>query len=60
VDVNEQGTEAAAATYVVMAASPLRPPEPIEFRVDRPFLFLIVDKPTGTVLFVGRVLDPRP
>ncbi|MGH9391906.1 MAG: serpin family protein [Vicinamibacteria bacterium] len=59
VDVDEKGTEAAAATEVAMLGSTLRkPPKPIEFRVDRPFLFLIEDKPTGTILFLGRVLDP--
>jgi serpin B len=59
VDVDEQGTEAAAATAVLMCGASLgEPPPPIEFRVDRPFLFLIEDKPTGTILFVGRVLDP--
>jgi serpin B len=60
VDVDEWGTEAAAVTAVVMAGSALEePPRPVEFRVDRPFLFLIVDRPTGSVLFMGRVLDPR-
>jgi serpin B len=59
VDVDELGTEAAAVTAEVMAGSALwEPPTPVEFRVDRPFLFLIVDRPTGAVLFMGRVLDP--
>jgi serpin B len=61
VDVDEKGTEAAAATAAVMvtgASFAPRPP-PIEFRVDRPFLFLIEDKPTGTILFLGRVVNPR-
>ncbi len=59
VDVDEKGTEAAAATAVILSGSALlEPPPPLEFRVDRPFLFLVLDKPTGTVLFMGRVLDP--
>jgi len=60
VDVNEEGTEAAAATAIVaalaMAPEPGRPPV---FRADHPFLFLIRHDPTGAVLFIGRVTDPR-
>ena len=55
VSVDEEGTEAAAATAVVMRTSL---PPPAELVVDRPFLFLIRHNPTGTILFVGRVLDP--
>ncbi len=59
VSVDEEGTEAAAATAVVMAASgPSK--EPIEVTVDRPFIFLIRDIGTGTVLFLGRVSNPDP
>jgi serpin B len=59
VEVDERGTEAAAVTAAVtLGASPFEPPDPIEYRVDRPFLFLIQDKPTATILFMGRVLDP--
>jgi len=58
VDVNEAGTEAAAATAVVMDFGTSMPPEPIAVTVDRPFIFLIRDLQTGAVLFVGRVLDP--
>jgi serpin B len=59
VDVNEEGTEAAAATGVVVlrAAAPA-PREPVVFRADRPFLFLIRDVTHGTVLFLGRLTDP--
>jgi serpin B len=57
VSVDESGTEAAAATAVVMKRG--RPPRGEVFRADRPFLFLIRDTKTGCVLFVGRVLDPR-
>jgi len=57
VSVDEAGTEAAAATAVVIAELAM-PEEPVTFTVDRPFLFLIRDMETGTVLFVGRVVDP--
>jgi serpin B len=59
VHVNEAGTEAAAATAVVMGADASAPPTPMEFIVDRPFIFLIRDRGTGTILFLGRVEDPR-
>ena len=55
--VEEEGTEAAAATAVVVTATSL-PPPPVSVSVDRPFIFLIRDRETGAVLFVGRVLDP--
>jgi serpin B len=58
VDVNEEGTEAAAATGVVSRAMAM-PANPTEFRADHPFLFLIRDKKTGCILFMGRVTDPR-
>ncbi len=54
VDVNEEGTEAAAATAVVMLRSSLPPP----FRADHPFLFLIRDTRSGSILFLGRVINP--
>jgi serpin B len=57
VSVDEEGTEAAAATAVIMNGS-AAPAEPAEFTADRPFIFLIQDIETGTVLFVGRTLDP--
>ena len=57
VEVNEQGTEAAAATAVIIRATSA-PPPPVPFVVDRPFIFLIRDVPTDTILFMGRVLDP--
>jgi len=55
--VDENGTEAAAATGVVMRATSA-PLKPVELRIDRPFLFLIQDDETGAVLFMGRVADP--
>ena len=57
VDVNEQGTEAAAATAVVVRATATRP---IFFNADHPFLFLIRDNRTKSILFLGRLADPRP
>ncbi len=56
VDVNEEGTEAAAATAVVMTRG--FPAPPPTFRADHPFLFLIRDNATGSILFLGRVVDP--
>jgi serpin B len=58
VDVNEEGTEAAAATAVVMRAKGI-PPPPIEFKADHPFIFLIRDMKTETILFMGRVMNPK-
>jgi serpin B len=60
VDVNEAGTEAAAATAVVMKPGMARidpRPNPV-FRADHPFLFLVRDRQTGSVLFLGRLTDP--
>ncbi len=58
VDVNEEGTEAAAATAVVVSAGSA-PRTPIPFKADHPFLFLIRHNATGSILFMGRVHDPR-
>ena len=57
VAVDEQGTEAAAATAVIVGVTSIAP-DPIEFAVDRPFIYLIRDVPTDTILFTGRVLNP--
>lgn len=59
IDVTETGTEAAAATGVIMATRAARPSEPVELNVDRPFLYLLTDRQTNAILFMGRVLDPR-
>jgi len=57
--VNEEGTEAAAATAIMVAgAAPGPEPVIVPIRIDRPFLYIIRDHTTGAVLFVGRVLDP--
>ena len=58
VDVNEEGTEAAAATAAVGRMQSARYPPIPTFRADRPFLFLIRDKRTGTILFLGRMMRP--
>jgi serpin B len=57
IDVDEKGTEAAAATAVVMRATAM-PAEPVTLTVDRPFLFALRDVESGAVLFLGRIADP--
>jgi serpin B len=59
VDVNEEGTEAAAATAVVMPRGMTRPEPVATFRADHPFVFLIRDIRTKSILFLGRVTNPR-
>jgi serpin B len=63
IDVNEQGTEAAAATAIVMYATAMQrrvpEPPPIVFRADHPFLFILLDTKSGSMLFLGRVADPK-
>jgi serpin B len=58
VDVDENGTEAAAATAVVVGVTSVPAPPTIEFNANRPFVFAIVDKKTGAVVFLGRVVSP--
>lgn len=58
VDVNEEGTEAAAATAVIMSRGLAIPRQPAEFRADHPFVFLIRDNRTGSILFLGRLMNP--
>jgi serpin B len=58
VSVDEEGTEAAAATAVVMSRGGMGGETPVAFRADHPFLFLLRDKHTGSILFLGRVTDP--
>jgi serpin B len=59
ITVDEEGTEAAAATAIIMAESAaMEPEDPVEFRADHPFIFAIYDTDTGTLLFLGRVTDP--
>lgn len=56
ISVNESGTEAAAATAVGVGT--VSAPPPAEMKLDRPFLFVIRDNPTRSILFVGRIADP--
>ena len=58
IEVNEEGTEAAAATTVHMLESAM-PGQPEVFDANHPFLYLIQHKDTGTILFMGKVVDPR-
>jgi serpin B len=61
VNVAEKGTEAGAATAVVLAdasAAMDSGPPPLVIKADRPFLYFIYDQPTGAILFMGRVLEP--
>jgi serpin B len=58
VEVNEEGTEAAAATGVQMALTSVAPPPPV-FRADHPFIFLIRDNKSGSILFLGRLENPE-
>lgn len=63
VEVNEEGTEAAAATAVLMVratAMPAMSPFTPRFQADRPFLFLIRDRVSGAILFLGRMTEPQP
>ncbi len=58
-DVNEEGTEAAAATGIVMRTMAARRPQTVPvFRADHPFLFLIRDTASGSILFMGRLTKP--
>jgi serpin B len=60
VDVNEEGTEAAAATGVAFAPRAMpRPQEPAVFRADHPFVIAIRDTATGAIMFLGRVVNPN-
>jgi serpin B len=60
--LDEKGTEAAAATAVVMmraTSMPAPKPPPIVVKIDRPFVYAIQHVPSGVCLFLGRVTDPR-
>ncbi len=59
IDVTEEGTEAAAATVVSMRVGSAAPPPATVFCADHPFIFLIRDNCSGSLLFMGRLADPR-
>ena len=58
IKVDEKGTEAAAATAVVMVKGASRMPQIIIFNADHPFIFLIRDNASGSILFMGRIISP--
>ena len=58
IEVDETGTEAAAATAVVVGIESMPIDEPIKVSIDRPFIFMITDNKTGSILFMGRVMNP--
>ena len=61
IEVNEKGSEAAAATaFFGGVIEKSIPPPPVEITIDRPFLFLLRHSHTGVVLFMGRVVNPHP
>jgi serpin B len=58
IDVAENGTEAAAATAVVISILAIASPTGLLVDADRPFIYFLYDQPTGAILFMGRVQDP--
>lgn len=58
ITVDENGTEAAAATAVIMKLTAAMPEDALSLVLDRPFMFFIEHQPTGSVLFMGRVVEP--
>jgi serpin B len=58
IGVNEKGTEAAGATAVVIRGTAIHGPPPAVFRADHPFVFIIQERVTGNILFLGRVINP--
>jgi len=58
VEVNEEGTEAAAVTSIETRETAIRP-NPLTFHVNRPFVFALKEKTTNTILFIGKVMDPE-
>jgi serpin B len=59
IEVDENGTKAAAVTYIRMGRGSSRVEKPIEVKLDRPFMYIVRDRSLGTIHFMGRVMDPR-
>ena len=59
IETNEEGTEAAAVTAVEVGVTSVGPEQPYAFIVDRPFVYFIQEKSTGTILFIGTVMNPN-
>ncbi len=62
IDVDEEHTEAAAATAVAVLGSggpASEPPPPLIFNADHPFVFVIYDRASATILFIGRIINPK-
>ena len=59
IENNEEGTEAAAVTAVEVGVTSVGPGQPLHFTVDRPFVYFIQEKSTGTILFIGTVMNPN-
>ena len=57
-NIDESGPEAAAATVVIMDLTSMMPGEPVSLTIDRPFIFVIYDQPTQSILFAGRITNP--
>jgi serpin B len=57
IETNEEGTEAAAATIVSIIATSM-PPPPLVLNIDHPFLYIIRETTTNSILFMGKVADP--
>jgi serpin B len=58
IEVNEEGTEAAAVTVVAFERTSAEKPQRLQFVVNRPFFYAITEKSTGAVLFMGTVVNP--
>ncbi len=59
IETNEEGSEAAAVTAVEVGVTSIGPDQPLYFTVDRPFVYFIQEKSTGTILFIGTVMNPN-
>ena len=57
IETNEEGTEAAAVTVVEVGTTSIQP-DPLVFRMDHPFLYIIRETTTNSIIFMGRVADP--